>query len=165
MTVAFPRKQPPRRGERPTPPPAARRNVREAHLRCRWRRPRNKLNQTRPLLRRLSFSLLTTNRAHRARESPSPHTARGAARHSNRAVSTLTKARAVTRTRPPQRRAHRASYWPFGRKNSLRPRADGNRPNNSSLFGRFPTPALARGASYPDELELASGRPGPACSR
>ncbi len=91
--------------------------------------------------------------------------ARGAARHSNRVVSTLTKARAVTRTRPPGRRAHRASYWPFGRKNSLRPRADGNRPNNSSLFGRFPTPALARGASYPDELELASGRPGPACSR
>ncbi len=40
---------------------------------------------------------------------------RGAARHSNRAVSTLTKARAVTRTRPPRRRAHRAFYWPDGR--------------------------------------------------
>ena len=30
---------PPRRGGRPTPPPAASRNVRFAHLRCRWRRP------------------------------------------------------------------------------------------------------------------------------
>ena len=40
---------------------------------------------------------------------------RGAARHSNRAVSTLTKARAVTRTHPPQGRAQRASYWPSGR--------------------------------------------------
>ena len=56
------------------------------------------------------------------------------ARHTNRAVSTLTKARAVTRTRPPGGpptkakrtpakhptgapggRAHRASYWPSGR--------------------------------------------------
>ena len=31
-----------------------------------------------------------------------------------------------------------------------------------SLFDRFPTPAVARGSSYPDELELPSGRAGPA---
>ncbi len=32
-----------------------------------------------------------------------------------RALTALTKARAVTRTRPPRRRAHRAFYWPAGR--------------------------------------------------
>ncbi len=37
----FLRTMPSRRDGRPTPPPAARRNVRHAHLRCRWRRPRN----------------------------------------------------------------------------------------------------------------------------
>ena len=33
--------QPSRRDGRPTPPPAASRNVRSAHLRSRWRRPKN----------------------------------------------------------------------------------------------------------------------------
>ncbi len=81
------------------------------------------------------------------------------------------------------------SLEPSGCKNSLYPRAGGNRPNNSRLFGRFPTPAVARGALFRspagisidfayakrlkslfrragdrlgNKLKLASGRPGPA---
>ncbi len=60
--------------------------------------------------------------------------ARGAARHSNRAVSILTKAArrdanasAARAALTPGRRAHRAFYWPGGRENILCPRAWGNR--------------------------------------
>ena len=52
-------------------------------------------------------------------------------------------------------------YWPFGRENSLCPRAGGNRPNNFRLFDRFPTPAVARGSSYPDEQGLPYAGGGP----
>ncbi len=71
--------------------------------------------------------------------------------------------RPPTRREPCSLRSLALPLAPTRRSTATRhgPRAGGNRSNNRELFDRFPTPAVARGSSYPDELELPYAGGGP----
>ena len=122
-------------------PPAARRNVRSAHLRCRWRRP---------------VPLGT-------RHGPS-----GRETFSVRAPWEIISDKLIVYRFDfllrRGARTHRVFCWPTGC-NLHCPRAGGDWPKQLMLFGQSPTPAVARGSSYPDEQGLPYAGGGPYAGR